>query len=58
MWPLSSDAFDSTSNDVPMNGIPTEALRPSHTLIGHEDNVCALHSSEDGKVIVSGSWDK
>ncbi|KPV75934.1 uncharacterized protein RHOBADRAFT_13968, partial [Rhodotorula graminis WP1] len=31
---------------------------PSHTLIGHEANVCALHVSKDGKRIVSGSWDK
>ena len=58
VWPLSSNAFDSTSNDTAMNGVPTEAARPSHTLIGHEDNVCALHASSDGKVLVSGSWDK
>lgn len=34
------------------------ARSPSHTLIGHEANVCALHVSVDGKRIVSGSWDK
>jgi phospholipase A-2-activating protein len=26
-------------------------------LIGHANNICALHVSEDGTLIVSGSWD-
>ncbi|EPQ57952.1 WD40 repeat-like protein [Gloeophyllum trabeum ATCC 11539] len=30
---------------------------PSYSLIGHTDNVCALHSLPDG-TIISGSWDK
>ncbi|EIN07144.1 phospholipase A-2-activating protein [Punctularia strigosozonata HHB-11173 SS5] len=30
---------------------------PDFTLIGHGDNVCALHVSPDG-TIISGSWDK
>jgi phospholipase A-2-activating protein len=30
---------------------------PKYMLLGHQHNVCALHSSPDGTVI-SGSWDK
>jgi WD40 repeat protein len=30
---------------------------PLYTLLGHSDNVCALHASGDG-TIISGSWDK
>ncbi|KAI9458262.1 phospholipase A-2-activating protein [Russula earlei] len=30
---------------------------PLYTLLGHSDNVCALHVGEDG-TIISGSWDK
>ncbi|ORY58665.1 WD40-repeat-containing domain protein [Leucosporidium creatinivorum] len=47
VWPLPSSLAPS---DTP--------LTPSHMLIGHEANVCALGASKDGKTIVSGSWDK
>jgi WD40 repeat protein len=30
---------------------------PLFTLLGHSDNVCALHVGGDG-TIISGSWDK
>jgi phospholipase A-2-activating protein len=30
---------------------------PAALLIGHGNNVCALDVSEDGKFLVSGSWD-
>ena len=30
---------------------------PSFTLIGHQQNVCALHALPDG-TIISGSWDQ
>jgi len=30
---------------------------PVYTLIGHEHNVCALHTASDG-TIISGSWDR
>lgn len=30
---------------------------PLYTLLGHSDNVCALHVGGDG-TIISGSWDK
>ncbi len=30
---------------------------PVAVLIGHANNVCALDVSEDGKFLVSGSWD-
>jgi phospholipase A-2-activating protein len=30
---------------------------PLYTLLGHSDNVCALHVGRDG-TIISGSWDK
>ena len=30
---------------------------PLTSLLGHSDNVCALHVGEDG-TIISGSWDK
>jgi phospholipase A-2-activating protein len=30
---------------------------PDFSLVGHTDNVCALHVTPDGTVI-SGSWDK
>lgn len=32
--------------------------QPTRTLIGHEDNVCALDVGPHGQYIVSGSWDK
>ncbi|BGO89650.1 hypothetical protein NBRC10512_001497 [Rhodotorula toruloides] len=49
-WPLPSPSTPSSASD--------SSNSPSHTLIGHEGNVCALHVSEDGRRIVSGSWDK
>ncbi|GAA5931392.1 WD repeat PLAP family protein [Sporobolomyces koalae] len=49
-WPLPSPSSHDPST--------SSALAPSHTLIGHDHNVCALNVSEDGKTIVSGSWDK
>ena len=30
---------------------------PVYSLIGHEHNVCALHTASDG-TIISGSWDR
>ncbi len=36
----------------------TSEPQPSRTLIGHEDNVCALDVGPNGQYIVSGSWDK
>ncbi|GAA6016549.1 hypothetical protein JCM10207_002836 [Rhodosporidiobolus poonsookiae] len=48
-WPL-PDPSSAPSSSTP----PT----PSHTLLGHDNNVCSLHVSRDGKRIVSGSWDK
>ncbi|ETW86144.1 hypothetical protein HETIRDRAFT_471477 [Heterobasidion irregulare TC 32-1] len=30
---------------------------PKYSLLGHTDNVCALHASVDGRII-SGSWDR
>lgn len=30
---------------------------PEYSLIGHEHNVCALHTASDG-TIISGSWDR
>ncbi|KAJ2323546.1 WD repeat protein Lub1, partial [Coemansia sp. RSA 2681] len=37
---------------------PADLTQPTRTLAGHTDNVCALASSPDGHVLVSGSWDK
>ncbi|GAA5960503.1 hypothetical protein JCM8115_003201 [Rhodotorula mucilaginosa] len=54
-WPL-PDPLTLTNADSPASALPSPT--PSHTLIGHEGNVCALHVSNDGKRIVSGSWDK
>ena len=31
---------------------------PDYTLLGHEDNVCALDAGPGGSYINSGSWDK
>jgi phospholipase A-2-activating protein len=37
----------------------SSTLSPDYTLLGHEDNVCALHVHEGkSSYIVSGSWDK
>ncbi|GAA5992026.1 hypothetical protein JCM11641_003144 [Rhodosporidiobolus odoratus] len=47
-WPLPSPSASPSS----------VAPSPSHNLIGHDGNVCALDVSNDGKRIVSGSWDK
>jgi WD40 repeat protein len=33
-------------------------LDPDAVLIGHANNVCALDVSQDGKFLVSGSWDQ
>jgi hypothetical protein len=30
---------------------------PAYSLIGHDHNVCALHTASDG-TIISGSWDR
>ncbi|GAA6027019.1 hypothetical protein JCM8097_006044 [Rhodosporidiobolus ruineniae] len=49
-WPLPSPSSSSSGADF--------KPAPSHTLIGHDANVCALHVSRNGKKIVSGSWDK
>lgn len=54
-WPL-PDPSTLCNADSPASALPSPT--PSHTLIGHEGNVCALHVSNDGKRIVSGSWDK
>ncbi|KAJ2792034.1 WD repeat protein Lub1 [Coemansia linderi] len=37
---------------------PTDLSQPATKLDGHTDNVCALDASADGRVLVSGSWDK
>ncbi|KAJ2468558.1 WD repeat protein Lub1, partial [Coemansia sp. RSA 2337] len=37
---------------------PTDLAQPTSKLAGHTDNVCALAASSDGRVLVSGSWDK
>lgn len=37
--------------------LPSTRGEPSFSLLGHTENVCALHASEDG-TIISGSWDK
>ncbi|KAJ2873704.1 WD repeat protein Lub1 [Coemansia aciculifera] len=37
---------------------PTDLSQPTLKLTGHTDNVCALAASSDGRVLVSGSWDK
>ena len=37
--------------------LPSAKGEPNFSLLGHTDNVCALHTAEDG-TIISGSWDK
>ncbi|KAH9901463.1 phospholipase A-2-activating protein [Cubamyces lactineus] len=37
--------------------LPSAKGEPNFSLLGHTDNVCALHAAEDG-TIISGSWDK
>ncbi|KAI0822742.1 phospholipase A-2-activating protein [Trametes gibbosa] len=37
--------------------LPSTKGEPNFSLLGHTDNVCTLHASEDG-TIISGSWDK
>ncbi|KDE02794.1 hypothetical protein MVLG_06686 [Microbotryum lychnidis-dioicae p1A1 Lamole] len=49
VWPLPSSSNRSTTS---------KELSPEFTLIGHENNVCALAASDDGKRLISGSWDK
>ncbi|RPD66480.1 phospholipase A-2-activating protein [Lentinus tigrinus ALCF2SS1-7] len=36
--------------------LPCPKGEPSFSLLGHKNNVCALHTAEDG-TIISGSWD-
>ncbi|KAG5438340.1 hypothetical protein PCANB_002828 [Pneumocystis canis] len=36
---------------------PYKFTEPDYLLIGHKENVCALHASDDA-MIISGSWDK
>ncbi|GAA5877374.1 hypothetical protein JCM3774_003577 [Rhodotorula dairenensis] len=56
-WPLPSPStLLNSDSSSPASALP--APTPSHTLIGHEGNVCALHVSSNGDRIVSGSWDK
>ncbi|SGZ24603.1 BQ5605_C023g09734 [Microbotryum silenes-dioicae] len=49
VWPLPSSSNRSATS---------KELSPEFTLIGHENNVCALAASDDGKRLISGSWDK
>jgi len=46
-------------HDSVINIWPIEHSReePLYTLLGHSDNVCALHVGGDG-TIISGSWDR
>lgn len=37
--------------------LPSTKGEPNFSLLGHTDNVCTLHTAEDG-TIISGSWDK
>ncbi|KAJ1959901.1 WD repeat protein Lub1 [Dipsacomyces acuminosporus] len=37
---------------------PTDLSNVVTKLTGHTDNVCALATSSDGRILVSGSWDK
>ncbi|KAH9852688.1 phospholipase A-2-activating protein [Lenzites betulinus] len=36
--------------------LPSTKGEPNFSLLGHTENVCALHTAEDG-TIISGSWD-
>ncbi|KAF8315146.1 phospholipase A-2-activating protein [Clavulina sp. PMI_390] len=45
---------DTLINIFPVGSTQTE---PSHTLLGHSENVCALDATAGG-TIISGSWDK
>ncbi|EJF66161.1 phospholipase A-2-activating protein [Dichomitus squalens LYAD-421 SS1] len=36
--------------------LPSTKGEPNFSLLGHTDNVCALHAADDG-TIISGSWD-
>jgi phospholipase A-2-activating protein len=38
-------------------GVGQSREEPLFSLLGHSDNVCALHIGGDG-TIISGSWDK
>jgi phospholipase A-2-activating protein len=42
-----------------INVFPLDSPRdePKFSLIGHDHNVCALHTAPDG-TIISGSWDR
>lgn len=42
---------------VQLDGKSSEP-QPTRTLIGHQDNVCALDVGPHGQYLVSGSWDK
>ena len=50
---LVSGGQDTLINVFPIGG----KEQPTHTLLGHSDNVCALDATSSG-TIVSGSWDK
>lgn len=53
------NAAESQKGDTTMQGTEQEGeVRTSHTLIGHTGNICALHTTENGSRLVSGSWDK
>ncbi|KAK4053024.1 hypothetical protein OIV83_001758 [Microbotryomycetes sp. JL201] len=47
VWPV-PDALDEGSAKV----------EPVRTLVDHENNVCSLAASNDGRTLISGSWDK
>ncbi|PWN50917.1 PFU-domain-containing protein [Violaceomyces palustris] len=44
--------------ETDQRGAVKASKTPDFTLIGHEDNVCALDVGPGGSYIVSGSWDK
>lgn len=50
------NAYDISTGEASSSG---SSMLPDYTLIGHEDNVCALDVYEDKEgYIVSGSWDR
>ncbi|KAK4058761.1 hypothetical protein OIO90_000206 [Microbotryomycetes sp. JL221] len=47
VWPVPESLSDTSAK-----------VEPVRTLIDHDNNVCSLATSSDGRTLISGSWDK
>ncbi|KAH9854795.1 WD-40 repeat-containing protein [Lenzites betulinus] len=55
--PFAQSATLQADTVINVFALPSTKGEPNFFLLGHTENVCALHTAEDG-TIISGSWDR